>query len=191
MSEKKAKLKIDQKEFDLPIINGSMGTKAIDTTMLNNKYSINTYDPGFMSTASCSSSITFVDGNKGELLYRGHPIEQLAEKCDFLDVAYLLMNGDLPNVREKLEYQNIINQQRLLHDQLNNIFRGFRRDAHPMALMVGVVGSMSAFYFDNMNVNNKNHRKLSANRLLAKMPTIAAWSYTYSLGLPFVYPKMN
>jgi len=189
MSEKKVKLIIDQKEFELPIIEGTMGTKAIDTTMLNNKYGINTFDPGFMSTASCTSSITYVDGVKGELLYRGHPIEQLAEKCDFLDIAYLLMNGELPNSREKIEYTDTINEQRSLHDQLNNVFRGFRKDAHPMALMVGVVGSMSAFYFDNMNVNNKDHRKLSANRLLAKMPTIAAWSYTYSLGLPFVYPK--
>ena len=189
MSTKKAKLIIDKKEIDLNIIEGTMGVSAVDTTTLNNKHGINTYDPGFMSTAACSSSITFVDGDKSELLYRGHPIEQLAEKCDFLDVSYLLMNGELPNSREKERYTDTINQNRLLHDQLNNVFRGFRRDAHPMALMVGVVGSMSAFYFDNMNVSNKNHRKLAADRLLAKMPTIAAWSYTYSLGLPFVYPK--
>ena len=189
MGKKKARLIIDKQEIDLNIIEGTMGINAIDTTPLNSKNSIHTYDPGFMSTASCSSAITYVDGDKSELLYRGHPIEQLAEKCDFLDVSYLLMNGELPNSREKEKYTNTINQNRLLHDQLNNVFRGFRRDAHPMAVMVGVVGSMSAFYFDNMNVNNKNHRKLAADRLLAKMPTIAAWSYTYSLGLPFVYPQ--
>ena len=189
MGKKKARLIIDKQEIDLNIIEGTMGINAIDTTPLNSKNSIHTYDPGFMSTASCSSAITYVDGDKSELLYRGHPIEQLAEKCDFLDVSYLLMNGELPNSREKEKYTNTINQNRLLHDQLNNVFRGFRRDAHPMAVMVGVVGSMSAFYFDNMNVSNKNHRKLAADRLLAKMPTIAAWSYTYSLGLPFVYPQ--
>jgi citrate synthase len=188
MSEKKAKIILDQNKFELPIIDGTMGTSSIDMRALN-KQNIYSYDPGFTSTAACSSSITYVDGNKGELLYRGHPIEQLAEKCDFLDVSYLLMNGDLPNAREKENYVTSINQHSLLHDQLNYVFRGFRRDAHPMAVMVGVVGSMSAFYFDNMNINNKNHRKLSAHRLLAKVPTIAAWSYTYNLGLPFVYPK--
>ena len=122
---------------------------------------------------------------------RGYPIEQLAEKCDFLDVAYLLFNGELPKPKAKEKYQAIINSHNLLHDQLNNIFRGYRRDSHPMAVMIGVVGSMSAFYFNDMNISNLKHRRISAYRLLAKVPTIAAWSYTYSLGLPFVYPKYD
>jgi citrate synthase len=142
-----------------------------------------------MSTASCSSEITFIDGEKSLLLYRGYPIEQLAEHYDFLDVAYLLMHGELPQPKEKETYSTAINRHTMLHDQLNNIFRGFRRDAHPMAVMVGVVGSMSAFYFDSMDVMNPEHRQISAHQLLAKVPTIAAWSYKYSLGQPFIYPQ--
>jgi len=142
-----------------------------------------------MSTASCSSEITFIDGEKSLLLYRGYPIEQLAEHYDFLDVAYLLMHGELPEPQEKDTFSTTINRHTMLHDQLNNIFRGFRRDAHPMAVMVGVVGSMSAFYFDSMDVMNPEHRQISAHQLLAKVPTIAAWSYKYSLGQPFIYPK--
>jgi len=167
-----------------------MGKPAIDARKLD-KQGFLSYDPGYTSTASCSSAITFVDGENSTLLYRGYPIEQLAENCDFLDVAYLLFNGELPKPRAKDKYQEIINSHNLLHDQLNNIFRGYRRDAHPMAVMIGVVGSMSAFYFNDMNINNLRHRRLSAYRLLAKMPTIAAWSYTYSLGLPFIYPKYD
>ncbi|MDB4040026.1 citrate synthase [Methylophilaceae bacterium] len=189
MAKIKAKLIIQGKEIELPIVQGSMGYPAIDVSSLHSN-TIKTFDPGFSSTAECSSSITFVDGGKGELLHRGHPIEQLAEKCEYLDIAYLLFNGELPNSREKTGYIKSIKEHSLPHDQLNNIFRGFRRDAHPMAVMVGVVGSMSAFYFDeNMKVNNQNHRKLSAQRLIAKVPTIAAWSYAYSQGRPFVYPK--
>ena len=188
MSAKKVKISLDNKNIDLPMIEGTLGYEAIDISTLNKKH-LFSYDPGFTSTAACKSAITFVDGEKGELLYRGYPIEQLAEKCDFLDVAFLLFNGELPTLKEKELYSATINGQSLLHDQLNNVFRGFRRDAHPMAVMVGVVGSMAAFYFDNMNINNRNHRKQSANKLLAKVPTIAAWSHTYNLGLPFVYPK--
>ncbi|MDC6484700.1 citrate synthase [Methylophilaceae bacterium] len=189
MAKIKAKLLIHDKEIDLPIIEGSMGYPAIDVSSLHAN-TIKTFDPGFSSTAECSSGITFVDGGKGELLHRGHPIEQLAEKCEYLDIAFLLFNGELPNSREKTNYIKSIKEHSLPHDQLNNIFRGFRRDAHPMAVMVGVVGSMSAFYFDeSMKVNNQNHRKLSAQRLIAKVPTIAAWSYAYSQGRPFVYPK--
>ena len=188
MSSKKVKISLDNKSIEVPIIEGTLGYKAIDTSAFNKEH-LFSYDPGYTSTAACKSAITFVDGDKGELLYRGYPIEQLAEKCDFLDVAYLLFNGELPTFKEKELYSNTINGQSLLHDQLNNVFRGFRRDAHPMAVMVGVVGSMAAFYFDNMNINNRNHRKQSANKLLAKVPTIAAWSHTYNLGLPFVYPK--
>ncbi len=189
MAKFKAKLRINEQEIELPIVEGSMGYPAIDISSLHSN-SIKTFDPGFSSTAECSSAITFVDGGKGELLHRGHPIEQLAEKCQYLDIAYLLFNGELPNSREKKSYINSIKEHSLPHDQLNNIFRGFRRDAHPMAVMVGVVGSMSAFYFDeSMKVNNQNHRKLSAQRLIAKVPTIAAWSFAYSQGRPFVYPK--
>ena len=188
MSEKKIKISLNDKNIDVPQIKATLGHDGIVTSELS-KEQIFSYDPGFSSTASCKSSITYVDGDKGELLYRGYPIEQLAEKCDFLDVSYLLLNGELPNSNQKEIYSSTINSQSLLHDQLNNVFRGFRRDAHPMAVMVGVVGSMAAFYFDNMNINNKNHRLQSANKLLAKVPTIAAWSHNYNLGLPFVYPK--
>ena len=189
MAKLKAKLIIHDKEIDLPIMEGSMGYPAVDISSLHAN-AVKTFDPGFSSTAECSSAITFVDGGKGELLHRGHPIEQLAEKCEYLDIAFLLFNGELPNSREKTSYVNSIKEHSLPHDQLNNIFRGFRRDAHPMAVMVGVVGSMSAFYFDEtMKVDNQNHRRLSAQRLIAKVPTIAAWSYAYSQGRPFVYPK--
>jgi citrate synthase len=189
MAKLKAKLLIDDKEIHLPVMEGSMGYPAIDISSLHSN-SFKTFDPGFSSTAECASGITFVDGGKGELLHRGHPIEQLAEKCEYLDIAYLLFNGELPNSREKTSYIKSIKEHSLPHDQLNNIFRGFRRDAHPMAVMVGVVGSMSAFYFDeSMKVDNLNHRKLSAQRLIAKVPTIAAWSYAYSQGRPFIYPE--
>jgi citrate synthase len=189
MAKLKAKLIVHGKEIELPIIEGSIGYPAIDISSLHSN-AYKTFDPGFSSTAECSSAITFVDGGKGQLLHRGHPIEQLAEKCEFLDIAFLLFNGELPNSREKKNYVNLIKEHSLPHDQLSNIFRGFRRDAHPMAVMVGIVGSMSAFYFDeSMKVSNLNHRKLSAQRLIAKVPTIAAWSYAYSQGHPFIYPK--
>ena len=189
MAKLKAKLILNDKEIELPIVEGSMGYSAVDVRTLHSS-SIKTFDPGFSSTAECSSAITFVDGGKGELLHRGHPIEQLAEKCEYLDIAFLLFNGELPNPREKVSYINSIKEHSLPHDQLKTIFQGFRRDAHPMAVMVGVVGSMSAFYFDeSMKVTNQNHRKLAAQRLIAKVPTIAAWSYAYSQGRPFTYPK--
>ena len=188
MTSQKSKIIVDNKEIDLPLIKGTMGAPAIDIRTLGNE-GFYTFDPGYLSTASCSSSITYVDGENGELLYRGYPIEQLSEKCDFLDVSYLLYNGELPNAEEKRIYQKTINENTLIHDQLNSVFRGFRRDAHPMAVMIGVVASMSAFYFDKMDVSNPEHRKISADRLLAKLPTIGSWSYTYSLGLPFVYPQ--
>lgn len=174
--------------IELPILMGSLGHDVIDIRSLG-KHGIFTYDPGFMSTASCSSSITYIDGEQGLLYYRGYPIEQLAEHCDFLEVSYLLMHGELPNVSERSEFSNLIGKHTMLHDQLNNVFRGFRRDAHPMAVMIGVVGSMSAFYFDSMDVYNPQHRLISAYRLLAKVPTIAAWSYKYNLGQPFMYPQ--
>ncbi|MEK9770764.1 MAG: citrate synthase [Nitrosomonadales bacterium] len=190
MKSKTAKiiLEDDQLEIELPIIRGTNGTPAIDTSQLN-KHGLLTYDPGYGSTASCDSNITFIDGEAGVLLHRGYPIEELAEKCDFLDVSHLLIYGELPNQSEKTDFVSEIKKHYLLHDQLNSVFRGFRRDAHPMAVMAAVVASKSAFYFDNLNVQNRNHRKLSANRLIAKMPSIAAWSYLYNLGRPFVYPR--
>ena len=165
-----------------------MGKPAVDISQLS-QHGLHTYDPGFMSTASCGSAITFIDGEKSILLYRGYPIEQLAEHCDYLDVAYLLLNGELPNQNEKTKYVSEVKKHYLLHDQLNSVFRGFRRDAHPMAVMAAVVASKSAFYFDDMNVYNRNHRKISANRLIGKVPSIAVWSYLYNLGRPFNYPR--
>jgi citrate synthase len=176
------------KSIELPVLSGTLGKDVIDIRALG-KEGVFTYDPGFMSTAACNSNITFIDGEKGLLYYRGYPIEQLAEHCDFLEVSYLLMHGELPNAQQKTEFTNLISGHTMLHDQLSNIFRGFRRDAHPMAVMIGVVGSMSAFYFDAMDVYNPQHRLISAYRLLAKVPTIAAWSYKYNTGQPFMYPK--
>ena len=174
--------------IELPVLSGSLGNDVIDISTLS-KHGVYTFDPGFMSTASCNSNITFIDGDKGLLYYRGYPIEQLAEHCSFLEVAYLLMHGELPNSVEKQQFTETISGSTMLHDQLNNIFRGFRRDAHPMAVMVGVVGSLSAFYFDAMDIRNAYHREVSAHRLLAKVPTIAAWSYKFNMGQPFMYPR--
>ena len=174
--------------IDLPVLSGTAGFDVIDIRNLG-KHGVYTYDPGFMATAACQSNITYIDGEKGVLLHRGYPIEQLAEHCNFLEVSYLLMHGELPNAAQSAEFTHIISSHTMLHDQLSNIFRGFRRDAHPMAVMIGVVGSMSAFYFDAMDVYNPQHRVISAHRLLAKMPTIAAWSYKYNIGHPFIQPK--
>lgn len=186
----KATLHLDNgaETIELPVLSGSLGNDVIDIRALG-KHGIFTYDPGFMSTAACNSGITYIDGENGLLYYRGYPIEDLAEHCDFLEVAYLLMHGELPNAAEKKQFVDTISGSTMLHDQLNNIFRGFRRDAHPMAVMVGVVGSLSAFYFDSMDIRDAKHREVSAHRLLAKVPTIAAWSYKYNLGQPFIYPQ--
>jgi len=174
--------------IELPILSGSLGNDVIDIRSLA-KHGVFTYDPGFMSTAACNSSITFINGEEGLLYYRGYPIEHLAEHCDFLEVSYLLINGELPNITQKEEFTRTINSHTMLHDQLTNIFRGFRRDAHPMAVMVGVVGSMSAFYHTLGDVHDAQTREITAHQLLAKVPTIAAWSYKYNLGQPFMYPQ--
>jgi citrate synthase len=174
--------------IDLPMLSGNLGPDVIDIRNLG-KHGVFTYDPGFLSTASCHSEITYIDGEEGLLYYRGYPIEQLAEHCDFLEVSYLLMYGELPNAEEKKQFTEKIMQHTMLHDQLNNIFRGFRRDAHPMAVMVGIVGSMSAFYHEALDIRDPKNREISACRLLAKVPTIAAWSYKYNIGEPFMYPK--
>ena len=176
------------KPIELPVLSGTAGNAVIDIRSLGN-HGVYTYDPGFMATAACQSSITYIDGDEGVLLHRGYPIEQLAAHCSFLEVSYLLMHGELPNAAQIANFTGIISSHTMLHDQLSNIFRGFRRDAHPMAVMIGVVGSMSAFYFDAMDVYNPQHRAISAHRLLAKMPTIAAWSYKYNIGHPFIQPK--
>jgi citrate synthase len=150
-----------------------------------------TYDPGFLSTASCSSSITYIDGDKGELLYRGYPIEQLAVNCDFMDVSYLILNGDLPDAAQKKEFDSLVTHHTMVNEQMQFFLRGFRRDAHPMAVLTGLVGAMSAFYHDSNDINNPHHRHVSAIRLIAKMPTLVAMAYKYSQGQPYIYPQNN
>jgi citrate synthase len=174
---------------EFPIMAGSMGPDVVDIRTLHAKSGVFTYDPGFLSTASCSSKITFIDGDKGILLYRGYPIEQLAKRCDFMEVCHLLMNGELPTRSQKSAFVKTIKDHTMVHEQLARFFTGFRRDAHPMAVMVGVVGALSAFYHDAMDISDANHRELSAFRLVAKLPTITAMTYKYNIGQPFVYPR--
>jgi len=174
---------------EFPILSGSIGPDVVDIRSLLGKTGKFTYDPGFLSTASCRSAITYIDGDAGVLLYRGYPIEQLAQHCDFLEVCYLLLKGELPNTQQKDEFVTTVTRHTMVHDQLNNFFRSFRRDAHPMAVMVGTVGALSAFYHDSLDLNNPAHREISAFRLIAKMPTITAMAYKYSVGQPFVYPS--
>ena len=178
----------DGRSIELPIRSGTLGPDVLDLHNLA-KLGVFTYDPAFFSTASCSSKITFIDGDAGQLYYRGFPIEQLAEKSDFLEVCYLMINGELPNAAQKTEFNHHITMHTMVHDQLARFFSGFRRDAHPMAVMVGVVGALSAFYHDSLDIKNAHHREISAHRLLAKVPTIAAMAYKYNIGEPFVYPK--
>src|ERR671914_877539 len=190
MADKTAQLKLpDGRSIDFPVLSGSMGPDVVDIRALYGKTGYFTYDPGFLSTASCSSAITFIDGDAGVLLYRGYPIEQLAEQCDFLEVCYLLWHGELPNRKEKEEFVDIVTHHTMVHEQLARLYQGFRRDAHPMAVMVGVVGALSAFYHDALDITDPQHRVISAFRLIAKMPTIVAMSYKYSIGQPFMYPR--
>ena len=188
MTIKKAQLEIDgHPPIDLPIYSPTLGNDVLDIGKLEeNGYF--TFDPGFVSTASCESKITYIDGDQGILLYRGYPIEQLAEKKDFLDVCYLLLNGELPQSTEKDTFVKEINNHTLVHQQMYQFLNGFRRDAHPMAIMVGIVGALSAFYHDSINLANAKDRYMSAIRLIAKMPTLAAMSYKYSIGQPYMYP---
>lgn len=176
------------KQVELDVLSPTMGTKTIDIRKLTKELNLFTYDPGYLATASCSSAITYLDGDKGELLYRGYPIEQLAENSTFLEVCYLLLKGELPTQAEKEDFEFIISRHSMLHDQMQFFYRGFRRDAHPMATMVGVVGALSAFYHEDLNIHDPMQRERCAHRLIAKMPTIAAWSFRYSRGLPFMYP---
>ena len=186
---KKALLSIDgQDPIELPILAGTEGPEVIDVSSLTGKGYF-TFDPGFVSTASCESEITYIDGNAGILLHRGYPIDQLAEKASFLEVCYLLLHGELPNATQKADFDRTITLHTMVHEQLRVFFNGFRRDAHPMAIMTGVVGALSAFYHDSLDINDARHREISAHRLIAKMPTLAAMSYKYSLGQPFMYPR--
>ncbi len=173
---------------EFPVLSGTIGPQAVDIRSMLSETGKVTYDPGFLSTASCRSSITYIDGDEGVLLYRGYPIEQLAEHCDFLEVCYLLIYGELPNAAQKEKFDNTVTRHTMVHDQINNFFRGFRRDAHPMAVLVGTVGALSAFYHDSLDLNNESHREISAYRLIAKIPTLAAMAYKYTTGQPFMYP---
>lgn len=177
------------KSMELNVLSPNIGPQALDIRNLHKELGYFTYDPGYLATASCSSAITYLDGGKGTLLYRGYPIEQLAEESSFLEVCHLLFEGELPNQEEKDKFESIITRHTMLHDQMQYFFRGFRRDAHPMATMVGVVGALSAFYHDDLDIHDAEQRRRNAHRLIAKMPTIAAWSYRYHNGLPFAYPR--
>lgn len=175
--------------IEFPIYKGSIGPEVIDIRKLYASTGKFTYDPGFMSTAACNSSITYIDGDKGELLYRGFPIEQLAVNCDFLETCYLLLNGELPNQSQKKTFVETVTKHTMVHEQMQFFFRGFRRDAHPMSVLVGTVGALASFYHDSLDINDPHHREVSAIRLIAKMPTLVAMAYKYSVGQPFVYPR--
>lgn len=174
---------------EMPVYQGSIGPDVIDIRKLYAQTGMFTYDPGFMSTASCQSTITYIDGDKGELLYRGYPIEQLATNCDYLETCYLLLYGELPNPQQKTEFVNRVTNHTMVNEQMQFFLRGFRRDAHPMAVMTGLVGALSAFYHDSTDINNPEHREISAIRLIAKMPTLVAMAYKYSMGQPYMYPQ--
>lgn len=188
MADKKATLTVDGKKIELNMLQGTLGPDVMDVSNLF-KEGFFTYDSGFNSTAACESKITFIDGDKGILLYRGYPIEQLAAKSSFLEVCYLLLNGELPSKEQFAAFTENIVHHTMVHEQIRNFFNGFRRDAHPMAVMVGVVGALSAFYHDTLDIKNPEHRTISALRLIAKMPTIAAMCYKYSIGQPFMQPQ--
>lgn len=190
MSEKKAQLTIDgvANPIDLPVYKGSTGPDVVDVSSLVGE-GVFTYDPGFMSTAACDSEITYIDGGKGVLLHRGYPIEQLAEHASFLDTCFLLLNGELPSAAEQAEFENSIRYHTMVDEQIHQFFRGFPRTAHPMAMLVGVVGALSAFYHDNLDNENPAHRKAAAHRIIAKMPTLAAMCYKHGVGQPFMYPQ--
>ncbi len=188
-SDKIAKFGVGGKSVDLPVMEGSVGPKVIDIRKLYGATDMFTFDPGFTSTASCESKITYIDGDEGVLLYRGYPIEELARYSDFEEVCYLLLHGELPNKAERETFVRGITYHTMVHEQLREFFRGFRRDAHPMAVMCGVVGALSAFYHDSTDINDPHQRMVATHRLVAKMPTIAAMAYKYSAGQPFVYPR--
>ncbi|MCT9812854.1 citrate synthase [Acidovorax sp. Be4] len=174
---------------ELPVYQGNIGPDVIDIRKLYGQTGMFTYDPGFLSTASCQSAITYIDGDKGELLYRGYPIDQLAKNCDYLETCYLLLYGELPNATEKADFVERVTQHTMVNEQMQFFLRGFRRDAHPMAVLTGLVGGMSAFYHDSTDINNPEHREIAAIRLIAKMPTLVSMAYKYGVGQPYMYPK--
>jgi citrate synthase len=176
---------------ELPVYHGSIGPDVIDIRKLYAQTGMFTYDPGFLSTAACQSAITYIDGDKGELLYRGYPIEQLATQCDFMETCYLLLYGELPNQQQKTDFNRTVTMHTMVNEQMQFFLRGFRRDAHPMAVMTGLVGALSAFYHDSTDINNPEHREIAAIRLIAKMPTLVAMAYKYSIGQPYMYPQNN
>ncbi|SHE42368.1 citrate synthase [Ruegeria intermedia] len=188
-SNKTATLTVHGETYELPVLSPTAGPDVIDIRKLYGQAGVFTYDPGFTSTASCDSTITYIDGEKGELLHRGYPIDQLAEKSHFLEVCFLLLYGYLPKADELEQFESTITHHTMLHEQMQYFYRGFRRDAHPMAIMVGVVGAMSAFYHDSTDISDPRQREIASHRLIAKMPTIAAWAYKYHIGQPFVYPR--
>ena len=188
MTEKSAQLILGENTLELPIYSGTIGPDVVDVGKLTGQ-GVFTYDPGFVSTAACESKITYIDGGKGVLLHRGYPIDQLADDSDYLEVCYLLLYGELPNAAEKEKFESTIRNHTMVHEQLRNFYQGFRRDAHPMAIMCGVVGALSAFYHDSLEISDERHREIAAFRLIAKMPTLAAMCYKYSLGQPFMYPR--
>ena len=177
--------------IDLPVYHGSVGPDVVDIRKLYAQTGMFTYDPGFLSTAATQSAITYIDGDKGELMYRGYPIEQLATNCDFMETCHLLLYGDLPNAVQKKDFSSLVTNHTMVHEQMQFFLRGFRRDAHPMAIMTGLVGALSAFYHDSTDINNAEHREISAIRLIAKMPTLVAMAYKYGIGQPFLYPQNN
>ena len=190
MADKKARLVVEGLDdaLELPVYSGTLGPDVVDVRKLTGQ-GLFTFDPGFVSTAACESQITFIDGEKGVLLHRGYPIEELAEKSDYLETCYLLIYGELPSAQEKSEFVNTIRYHTMAHEQICQFFNGFRRDAHPMAIMCGVVGALSSFYHDSLDISDEQHRLVSAHRLIAKMPTLAAMVYKYSIGQPFIYPR--
>lgn len=188
MTDTNATLHVNGQDYQLPIIEGTLGNPVLDIKAIPSS-GFWTYDPGFMATAAVESKITYIDGDKGILLYRGYPIEQLAEQAEYLEVAYALIHGELPNAEQKEAFYGKVRQHSMINDQLRKFFEGFRRDAHPMAIMVGVMGALSAFYHNNLDVSKEDHREITAIRLIAKVPTIAAMSYKYSIGQPFMFPR--
>ncbi len=184
-----ATLTLHNKQYELPVFSGSVGPDVLDISKLYGQSGAFTYDPGFTSTAACKSDITYIDGDKGVLLYRGYPIEQLAEQGNFLETCHILLYGDLPNKQQYLDFKNRVTYHTMTHEQMNRFFSGFRRDAHPMAVMVGTVGALSAFYHDSIDINDPIQRDIASIRMIAKMPTIAAMAYKYSIGQPFIYPR--
>ncbi len=189
MSDRTASFTLEGKTFDLPVRQGTVGPDVVDIGPLYKNSQMFTYDPGFTSTASCESKITYIDGDEGTLLYRGYPIDQLAEHGDFLETCYLLLYGELPTATQKSDFDYRVTRHTMIHEQMTKFFTGFRRDAHPMAVMVGCVGAMSAFYHDSTDITDPHQRMVASIRLIAKVPTLAAMAYKYHIGQPFMYPK--